>query len=166
MSADASGTLSEQTENWGLRAVRKALGQHAGKSPLPFMKTTGLDKSLTLLHAEHGKLVMEWTPDDSLDAFDGIVFGGALTALGDFVQAHVFTSLLEKPGGFSTIDFHTRYLRPVPSGQTYKIESRLVDRAARTAIIDMVIYRADGKATTHITGAWQLADRAFELENG
>ncbi|MFC6199006.1 PaaI family thioesterase [Ponticaulis profundi] len=167
MPADGQSKIiaDKQGDNWGLKAVRKALGTEGVRSPLACIQTTDIDATLKLVKAEYGELILDWTADARLNAFDGIIMGGALNVLGDFVQAHVFTSLLDRPAGFSTVDFHTRFLRPVPSGETYRIESRLIDRASRSAIIDTHIYRPDGKATTHITGAWQLTDRAFRLED-
>ena len=151
--------------NWGTKAVRAALAPGGSSRALPFMKTATLGDTLTLEQADEGYLLLTWDALAPLDSYDGIVQGGMLAVIADVAQGHTFSTTLDKPAGFSTVDLTTKYLRPVPSGMRYSIESRVIDRARRSAIIETYIRRQDGKVTTHFIGSWRMADRAFEVKS-
>lgn len=153
--------IEAQPLNWGLQAVRAAFIPGGKARKLPFVRTTGLDHHISLIEAHSGRLDLSWNARESLNSFDGIIQGGVLTVIADYAQAHTFTTILERPIGFSTLDFNVRFLRPVRSGEAYQVESRILDGTARTAIIETLIRRSDAKPTTHITGVWQMSDRAF-----
>lgn len=151
--------------NWGVKAVRSVLapGGHSGK--LPFARTLGLDQSVDLISANYGEVVLNWAATPPLDSMDGIIQGGVMAVIADYAQGHCFSTTLDAPQGFSTVDFQTRFLRPVPSGQTYRVESRLLERSRKTGLIETWFRRADGKPTTHVIGTWQLVDREFKVKS-
>ena len=154
-----------QAEAWGLIAVRHALAAEGRSRCLPFMKTAGLSDTLELVHAEPGLLRLRWTAEAPLDSYDGIVQGGMLAVIADVAQGHTFSTLLDAPCGFSTVDLSTRYIRPVPSGQTYEIECRVVEKTRQTALIETDIRNSDGKLTTHFLGSWRIANRDFVMKS-
>lgn len=151
--------------NWGTQAVRNALSVSGSSRKLPFMQTSSLSDTLTLLEARNGYLLLSWDATDQLNSYDGIIQGGMLAVVADIAQGHAFSTTLDAPTGFSTVDLTTKYLRPVASGQTCTVESRVIDKSRRSAIIETCIYRADGKVTTHFIGSWQISQRNFELKS-
>ncbi len=156
-------TASEVSEIWGVRAVRAALSDGGNSWKLPFIQTLNLQNTLRLVHVAEGELILDWDAAHSLDSMDGIAQGGVLTVLADLAQGHCFSTTLDAPKGFSTIDFQTRYLRPVPSGQSYRIETRVLQRARKTGLIETWIRRHDDKPTTHVIGSWQIVERDFKI---
>lgn len=166
--AIAETIADQQTDepklNWGVKAVRNVLAPDGHSRKLPFAKTLGLSDTIRLTAADFGLVTLEWDARAPLDSMDGIIQGGVLTVIADYAQGHCFSTTLDAPQGFSTVDFQTRFLRPVPSGQTYLIESRVIDRARKSAVIETWFRRTDGKPTTHIVGAWQLVDREFKVK--
>jgi len=163
MSAQIAVAEKPETElNWGVQIVRSALSDGGSSWRLPFAPSLQLNKDMGLIAANYGELIMEWNARPHLDSMDGIIQGGILTVLADLCQGHCFSTTLDEPTGFSTVDFQTRYLRPVPSGQTYTIESRILQRARKTGLIETWIRRTDGKPTTHVIGSWKIVDRNFK----
>ena len=156
---------SAPDENWGLTAVKEALAPGGRTYDLPFMKTAGFSDNITLLHAEQGLVLLEWAAQAPLNSYDGIVHGGMQTAVADIAQGHAFSTLIDQPCGFSTVDLSSRYLRPMPSGQTYQVETRVMEKTRRTALIETVIRRADGKTISRFQGNWQVVERAFALKH-
>lgn len=154
-------------ETWGMKAVRSVLSMSpAGNSRrLPFARTLGLSASVHLIDVGYGTLALDWDAHSDLDSMDGIIQGGVLNVVADYAQGHCFSTVLDKPQGFSTVDFQTRFLRPVPSGQSYAVTSKVLERTRRTALIETWFRRADGKPTTHVLGTWQIVDRAFEVKS-
>jgi acyl-coenzyme A thioesterase PaaI-like protein len=166
----ATETLIESDEtrehlNWGTKAVRHALSDGGSSRKLPFMKTATLSETLTLTEACNGLLRLSWHASEALNSYDGIIQGGMLAVVADIAQGHTFSTTLDGPAGFSTVDLATKYLRPVASGQTYAVDSRVIDRSRRSAMIETFIRRADGKVTTHFLGSWQVSQRNFELKS-
>ncbi|WP_022694436.1 PaaI family thioesterase [Ponticaulis koreensis] len=163
-----TATLSEnanalQPENWGLTAVRTALQPEGRTRDLPFMRTAGLSETLELIDTGPGYLTLAWRAEAPLDSYDGIIQGGMQTVVADVAQGHAFSTLLEEPRGFSTVDLSSRYLRPMPSGQTYTVETKVTEKTRRTALIETTIRRSDGKPVSHFLGSWQIVQRDFKL---
>ena len=155
----------DTAENWGLTAVRTALAPGGRTYDLPFMKTAGFSDSIELTHAEQGRVTLSWHAEAPLNSYDGIVHGGMQTALADIAQGHAFSTLIEAPCGFSTVDLTSRYLRPMPSGQSYEVDTTVLEKTRRTAIIETVIRRSDGKTVSRFVGNWQVVQRDFQLKN-
>lgn len=162
LQSDPSGNTAE---NWGLTAVKTALAPGGRAYDLPFMKTAGFSDSITLLQAEKGLVLIEWQADAPLNSYDGIIHGGMQTALADIAQGHAFSTLIDAPCGFSTVDLTSRYLRPMPSGRTYQVETKVLESTRRTALIETVIRREDGKTVSRFLGNWQIVQREFQLKN-
>lgn len=162
--ADTLTLQSEPPENWGLTAVKEALAPGGRTYNLPFMQTAGFSNSVSLLQAEKGLVVIEWKADAPLNSYDGIVHGGMQTALADIAQGHAFSTLIDEPTGFSTVDLSSRYLRPMPSGHVYRVETRVIESTRRTALIETVIKRQDGKTVSRFLGNWQVVQREFKLK--
>ena len=155
----------ETAENWGLTAVKQALAPGGRTYDLPFMKTAGFSGTVTLLHAEKGLVDLEWQAEAPLNSYDGIVHGGMQAALADIAQGHAYSTLIDAPCGFSTVDLSSRYLRPMPSGQTYRVTTHVVESTRRTALIETIMKRADGKTLSRFVGNWQMGERDFKLKN-
>lgn len=159
-------TLDESSEeNWGLTAVKTALAPGGRTYDLPFMKTAGFSSSVTLLHAEKGLVELEWQAEAPLNSYDGIVHGGMQAALADIAQGHAYSTLIDAPAGFSTVDLSSRYIRPMPSGQTYRVTTTVLESTRRTALIETVMSRSDGKTVSRFVGNWQIVQRDFKLKN-
>lgn len=151
-------------ENWGLKAVKKATIEGGGSFTLPFIRKLGLEHELRFVTIEDGLTIVEWQTQPELDSFDGIVQGGVMNVIADFAQAHAFTSTLDKPAAFSTIDMHTRFVRSVKSGTMLTVKSQVTSRTRSGAIIETEFLRPDGQLTTKVTGGWQIVDRAFKVQ--
>lgn len=154
-------------DNWGMKAVRNVLAMTppGNSRKLPFARTLGLSASVRLSDVGYGTLTLDWDAHSELDSMDGIIQGGVLNVVADYAQGHCFSTVLDKPQGFSTVDFQTRFLRPVPSGQTYAVVSKVLEQTRRTALIETWVRRIDGKPTTHVLGTWQIVDRPFEVKS-
>ena len=63
------------------------------------------------------------------------------------------------------MDLTSRYLRPMPSGQSYEVDTTVLEKTKRTAIIETVIRRSDGKTVSRFVGNWQVVQRDFQLKN-
>lgn len=161
--AETAGT--PKAENWGLTAVRTALQPEGRTRDLPFMKTAGLSETIDLLDAGPGFLTLAWRAEAPLDSYDGIIQGGMQTVVADIAQGHAFSTLLEEPCGFSTVDLSSRYLRPMPSGKTYTVETRVTEKTRKTALIETTIRRSDGKPVSYFLGSWQVVQRDFKLKS-
>ncbi|MAI90222.1 PaaI family thioesterase [Ponticaulis sp.] len=159
---EPSGT--QPVENWGLTAVRTALQPDGRTRDLPFMRTAGLSDTLHLIDTGKGFLNLSWQAEAPLDSYDGIVHGGMQTVVADIAQGHAFSTLLDAPCGFSTVDLSSRFLRPMKSGQTYRVETRVTEQTRRTALIETTIHREDGKPVSHFLGSWQVVNREFKVK--
>lgn len=163
--ADTATLHNETPENWGLTAVKEALAPGGRTYNLPFMQTAGFSSTVALIQAEKGLVTIEWKADAPLNSYDGIVHGGMQTALADIAQGHAFSTMIDEPMGFSTVDLSSRFLRPMPSGQTYLVETRVLESTRRTALIETVISRQDGKTVSRFLGNWQVVQRDFKLKS-
>lgn len=156
--------MDENQSNWGVEAVKASLSSKGLISRLPVMRSTGFDEAISLVTAEHGKVVIDWYADPKFDSFDGIIQGGMQIAITDMAQGMCFMSLHNGPKGFSTVDLSTRFLRHVHTDQTYQIISEVVDETRNTAIIESRIVGSDGKTRTYFTGSWKVHERAFNVK--
>ena len=125
------GTAQPEPESWGLIAVRQALAAEGRSRRLPFMKTAGLSDTLELIRAEPGLLRLKWTAEAPLDSYDGIIQGGMLAVIADVAQGHTFSTLLDAPCGFSTVDLSTRYIRRSLPGRPMRSNAGSLRKRAR-----------------------------------
>jgi uncharacterized protein (TIGR00369 family) len=132
------------------------------RSPFGYIKLTGLDRALRYTFVERGRLDLEWTVDPCFCFKDGFVHGGLINVVADLAQTTAFWTTSEGPEAYSTIDFHTRFLRPIKSDSLIRVESRVTNRSRRTGLIESrFIDAATEKLHAVVTGGWTLTTRDF-----
>ncbi len=120
----------------------------------------GLDKSLIFTFAEPGRIHAELTVDADLCHRDGFVQGGITVVVADTAQSFAFWSTSQKDKSYSTVDFHTRYIRPIMAGSVISVTSDVINRSRRTAVIETrMMDKERSKLCAVITGGWTVTQR-------
>jgi uncharacterized protein (TIGR00369 family) len=140
--------------------IQSIIDGTAQGDPPPFSVRLGLDKSLVFTKAERGEIHAEWHVDPEFCHRDGFVQGGVTVVVADTAQSFTFWSTSQQEESYSTVDFHTRYVRPIMAGSCIDLVSTVLNRSRRTAIIETrMTDRATGKLCAVITGGWTVAAR-------
>lgn len=130
--------------------------------PPPFARTMGLDQNLRFTEVSHGRFVMIWTIGADLAHFDGFVQGGIVNVVADTGQSMAFWSTSVEDESYSTADFSTRFFRPMKMGNSFRVESLVINRSRRLGIVETRFTGVDdGKLYAMVTGSWMLAKRDF-----
>lgn len=107
---------------------------------------------------EVGRIVTVWTPGKQFTVADGYVQGGLLCALADGGQWLAIATTQEDIEPWVTIDLHTRFVRPIRSGERVEIEHRVLNRAKTSAIVETTLTLPGGKLAAKVTGAWRKSE--------
>lgn len=127
----------------------------------PFVRGMNLT-GLKFTRVAVGEFDMEWTVDQHLTHFDGIVQGGIVNVIADTGQSFAYSTTSEKMEAMSTADFVTRFLRPMKAGDLIDVKSHVVNRSRRLGIVESrFINRETGKLCAFVTGSWMIVDRDF-----
>lgn len=140
--------------------IQSIIDGKAEGDPPPFSTRMGLDKSLVFTRATPGEVHAEWHVDAELCHRDGFVQGGITVVVADTAQSFAFWSTSQERESYSTVDLHTRFIRPIRAGAIIDLVSRVTNRSRRTAVIETrMTDRATGKLCAVITGGWTVAAR-------
>jgi uncharacterized protein (TIGR00369 family) len=130
--------------------------------PPPFAKTMALDHGTRFTEVSHGRFVLIWTISPELAHHDGFVQGGIVSVVADNGQSMAFWSTSTEPETYSTADLATRFFRPMKAGQSFSVESKVINRSRRLAVIETRFTGVDDKKLyALVTGSWMLTKRDF-----
>jgi uncharacterized protein (TIGR00369 family) len=147
-SAKTYGTVSpeRQKEMTGLEFVQ---GLADGTLPLNTMaRTLGYD----VIEAEHGRVVVTVTPNETLLNPAGTVHGGLAATLLDTCMGLAVHSTLEKGVGQTTLEFKISLVRPItPETGPIRAEGVVLSRGRRVGTAEGRITDAQGRLLAHGT---------------
>lgn len=130
--------------------------------PPPFAKTMKLDESMRFTEVSHGRFAMVWTIGPELAHHDGFVQGGIVNVVADTGQSMAFWSTSVEDENYSTAEFSTRFFRPMKMGESFRVDSVVINRSRRLGIVETRFTGVeDGKLYAMVTGSWMLAKRDF-----
>lgn len=141
---------SRAAEMSGLEALRASI---AGELPAPPITCLmGID----LVAVEPGRCELTLVAGGQHSNPVGVVHGGALATLMDAATGVAVQTELPVGAGYSTIDLHVRYLRPVRPGQVVAAVGRTV-RMGRTLASSAAEARdGEGRLLCTATAAYHL----------
>jgi uncharacterized protein (TIGR00369 family) len=119
-----------------MQIIQSIIDGTADGEPPPFNARLGLDKSLVFTHAEPGRIHAEWRVSSDLCHRDGFVQGGIIGVVADVAQSFAFWSTSQQNESYSTVDLHTRFIRPILADSTISLDSEVMNRSRRTAVIE------------------------------
>jgi uncharacterized protein (TIGR00369 family) len=145
-----------------IAAIQAMIDGKSPSRPPPFVKTMGLDKSVRFTEVSSGRFVLIWTIGEELGHHDGFVQGGIVSVIADNGQSMAFWSTSTEPETYSTADLSTRFFRPMAAGQSYRVESIVINRSRRLGVVETRFTGLDdGKLYALVTGSWMLTQRDF-----
>lgn len=114
--------------------------------PPPHIRSLKLD-TLTLVKWEEGAVDCTWALLPEHCTGMGFAFGGYLACVVDAVAVFTMATL---PGDWVewthvTQDMRLTYFRPMPAGDGYTVEGRIVNRTKSSAFIEITVRTPDGK---------------------
>ncbi len=134
-------------------------GTSPGQAP-PFAQTMGLNMDMRFTEVSHGRFVLVWTIGKQLSHHDGFVQGGIVSVVADTGQSMAFWSTSTEAETYSTADLSTRFFRPMKVGESFRVESIVINRSRRMGVVETrFIGVDDGKIYALVTGSWMLAKR-------
>lgn len=128
----------------------------------PFVKTMGLHMDMRFTEVNHGRFVLVWTIGKQLSHHDEFVQGGIVSVVADTGQSMAFWSTSTEDETYSTADLTTRFFRPMKVGESFRVESIVINRSRRMGVVESRFTGVeDGKIYALVTGSWMLAKRNF-----
>lgn len=142
---------------WGIEFVNSVREE---KIPAPpFAAHLKLRQGVRFEEIEEGRVVQTWTVAPHFTLPDGIIQGGLLGVIADMSQTMALFTTHEAFETWPTLDFHTRFVRPIKSGDAVRIESKVINKSKNNAVIETTFTSADGKLLACVTGGWTRAER-------
>ncbi len=86
------------------------------------------------IRMENGYAEGIWEVDEKFINGNGVTMGGFLAAATDIMMAYAIASLLNDEQGFTTVDLHTTFHRPVTTGKAV-VKAKVVNKGKRTAYL-------------------------------
>lgn len=130
----------------------------------PFVRGMNLS-GLKFTRVAVGEFDMEWTIDAHLTHYDGLVQGGIVNVIADTGQSFAYATTSTKQEAFSTVDFSTRFFRPMKAGQLIVVKSQVINRSRRLGVVEtQFINQQTEKLCAHVTGSWMIVNRDFGQE--
>lgn len=121
--------------------------------PPPLAKLIGF----RMAEVEHGRIVMELDPEQSLENTVGLLHGAVAAALLDTAMGCAISTRLPAGQGSVTLDLKLSYLRPlsVRSG-TIRAEGRVVKLGRQASYTEGFIHDGAGKLAVHATATFSM----------
>jgi len=96
-----------------------------------------------------GKGVILWNPEKRHQGYTGVVHGGLISTLLDEAMAYAAMSVA---GFCATADISVKFIKPVHTGETVRIESELIEKRGKILRLRASVFqngeeKARGKAT-------------------
>jgi uncharacterized protein (TIGR00369 family) len=144
---------AERTEG-GLAYLRRMVAGELGNVPM------GDLLGYRVTAAEPGKVVLTGTPDRRSYNLIGTLHGGWTASILDTALALSALTELDEKTGFTTLDIHINYLRPitVETGEV-RAEGRVLHGGRKVALCEATLTDAAGKRLAHGTGACLIFPR-------
>jgi uncharacterized protein (TIGR00369 family) len=164
--ADDGGEVRQRTYSWAdPRFVASHIGGKSGIEVLrsmisgdvpgpPIMATLDFDR---LEVPREGSVQVFLTPKEFHYNPLGSVHGGVISALVDTAAGCAVHTTLPPGMGYTSLDLHTRFLRPVTlaSGQL-RCEGSVTSKTRQTALAEAHLYDAAGRLVAHATSTCML----------
>jgi uncharacterized protein (TIGR00369 family) len=153
----------EQYMSYDVIAMIQAIidGTSPGQAP-PYAQTMGLNTDMRFTEVSYGRFVLIWTIGKQLSHHDEFVQGGIVSVVADTGQSMAFWSTSTEEESYSTADLSTRFFRPMKVGESFRVESIVLNRSRRMGVVETrFIGVEDGKIYALVTGSWMLAKRNF-----
>ena len=142
---------------WGMDFVNSIRDE---KVPAPpFGVHLELRQGVRFEQIEEGHVVQTWTVAPHFTLPDGIIQGGTLNVIADMSQTMALMTTHDAFETWPTLDFHTRFVRPIRAGDAVRVESTVVNKSKNGAVIETTFASADGKLLARVTGGWMKVDR-------
>ncbi|HUY95404.1 MAG TPA: PaaI family thioesterase [Terracidiphilus sp.] len=95
---------------------------------------------------DQGKMSAAWTPDGTLEGFDGIIHGGLVsTVLDESMAKAVIASGAEA----LTVELRVRFRRPVAANAALRVSGWVTERNKRMLQAEAALTDADGTELAH-----------------
>lgn len=131
-----------------LRAIRDGI-----LPPPPMARLIGFEMRV----ADHGRIVMELDPDESLENTIGLLHGATAAALLDTAMGCAISTMLPVGQASVTLDFKLTYLRPlsIKSG-TISAEGKVVKLGRQTSYVEGFVRDGAGNLAVHATATFSM----------
>jgi uncharacterized protein (TIGR00369 family) len=131
-------------------------GMIAGTLPAPPFAVTTF---ITMISAEHGKVVFTGEPKAEFYNPLGTVHGGWTATIMDSVMACAVHSTLKPGEGYTTLEFKLNFCRPIlQSTGIVRAEGIVLSRGRRAATSEGRLYDGAGKLLAHGTETCMIFD--------
>jgi uncharacterized protein (TIGR00369 family) len=152
--ADPLTTLSAAAASSGLDFLRAVA---AGETPMPPMAAL---MNMQIESVEKGCVVFGATPGEEHYNPHGTVHGGFSATLFDTALGCAVHSLLEKGYGYTTLELHVNFVRPITqeSGRL-RCEAAVLFGGKRVATAGAKLVDANGKLLGHATTTCLISER-------
>jgi uncharacterized protein (TIGR00369 family) len=142
---------------WGMDFVN-SIREEKFPTP-PFAAHLRLRQDVRFETVEEGRVVQIWTVAPHFTLPDGIIQGGLLCSVADMSQTMALMTTHDAFETWPTLDFHTRFVRPMKAGDVVRIESKVVNKSKNTALIETTFTSVDDKLLARVSGGWVKAER-------
>lgn len=131
-----------------MRAIRDGI-----LPPPPMARLIGFEMRV----ADHGRIVMELDPDESLENTIGLLHGATAAALLDTAMGCAISTMLPVGQASVTLDFKLTYLRPlsIKSG-TISAEGKVVKLGRQTSYVEGFVRDGAGNLAVHATATFSM----------
>ena len=103
--------------------------------------------------APGGGVRLEWTPEQHLESFRGVVHGGIVSTVLDEAMSHAVVASHWKA---LTAEIRVRFRHEVRPGEALEISAQVVERRKRKILVEATMKSADGEERAHAWGTFLL----------
>ncbi|WP_119731902.1 PaaI family thioesterase [Thermomonospora amylolytica] len=107
----------------------------------------------SVVDAGHGRVTIDWTPEDKLCNPGGTVHGGYIAMILDNAVCLAAASTFERFTPMLTLSLSVEYLRPVPADRTYRVEGVCVHPGRTRMLSNATITDAEGRLIAQATAS-------------
>ena len=141
-----------QADGWSglqiMQAIRDGL-----LPPPPMARLIGFD----CVEAEPGRIVMQLTPEQSLENPAGLVHGATAAAMLDTAMGAAAHTKLPGGKGIVTLNLHVTYLKPLTlASGPLRAVGEVVNLGARNAYVTGELRSGDGVLAAHAVGNFSI----------
>lgn len=137
----------------GIDVLREVAAGELPPPPVASMMGFSLDE------IEVGRAVFSLEPSETHYNPLGTVHGGVIATLLDSATGCAVHSVLPAGSGYTSVDLHTRFLRPVTAASgRISAEGTVLSRGSRTAVAEARLTDAAGHLLAHATSTCMIFD--------
>jgi uncharacterized protein (TIGR00369 family) len=150
---DPGATVAALAGNVGIDVLRAMASGALPPPPVASMMGFAIDV------VEVGRVVFALEPSEAHYNPLGTVHGGVLATLLDSAAGCAVHSVLPQGSGYTTVDLHTTFLRPVTAASgRITAEGSMLSRGARTALAEARLTDGRGRLLAHATSTCLIVD--------